>query len=54
MNTALRLDDCFDFSKVELATKRLTLVNFRNYRYLRLDLNKPFIVLSGENGSGKT
>lgn len=54
MNTAVNLDNCFDFSKVELATKRLTLVNFRNYRYLRLDLNKPFIVLSGQNGSGKT
>ena len=54
MNTAVNLDNCFDFSKVELAAKRLTLVNFRNYRYLRLDLNKPFIVLSGQNGSGKT
>ena len=54
MNTAVSLDDCFDFTKVELATKRLTLVNFRNYKYLRLDLNKPFIVLSGQNGSGKT
>lgn len=54
MNTAVNLDNCFDFSKVELATKRLTLVNFRNYKYLRLDLNKPFIVLSGQNGSGKT
>ena len=54
MNIAVSLDDCFDFTKVELATKRLTLVNFRNYKYLRLDLNKPFIVLSGQNGSGKT
>lgn len=54
MNTAVSLDDCFNFTKVELATKRLTLVNFRNYKYLRLDLNKPFIVLNGQNGSGKT
>ena len=54
MNTAVSLDNDFDFTKVELAVKRLTLVNFRNYKYLRLDLNKPFIVLSGQNGSGKT
>lgn len=54
MNTAVSLNNDFDFTKVELAVKRLTLVNFRNYKYLRLDLNKPFIVLSGQNGSGKT
>lgn len=41
-------------TKVRSAIRRLTLVNFRNYKYLRLDINKPFIVLSGENGSGKT
>ncbi len=41
-------------TKVRSAIRRLTLVNFRNYKYLRLDIDKPFIVLSGENGSGKT
>lgn len=41
-------------TKVRSAIRRLTLVNFRNYRYLRLDIDKPFIILSGENGSGKT
>lgn len=47
--------DC-DIKKTEVRSEisRLTLVNFRNYKYLRLNLNKPFIVLSGENGSGKT
>ena len=50
------LNVCCDFDKTEvgLALSRLTLVNFRNYKYLRLNLNKPFIVLGGENGSGKT
>ncbi len=41
-------------SKVRSAVKRLTLVNFRNYKYLRLNLSSPFIILCGENGSGKT
>ena len=41
-------------TKVRSAIKRLTLVNFRNYKYLRLNLKSPFIVLSGDNGSGKT
>lgn len=44
----------YDTTKVRSAIERLTLVNFRNYRYLRLNLNKPFIILCGENGSGKT
>ena len=43
-----------DDAKVRSAVRRLTLVNFRNYKYLRLNLKAPFIVLSGENGSGKT
>ena len=52
-NTAVS-DISFDEAKVGSAIKRLTLVNFRNYKYLRLNLNEDFIVLSGENGSGKT
>lgn len=54
MNT----QECDDFllnnAKVRSAVGNLTLVNFRNYRFLRLSLDKPFVVLSGENGSGKT
>jgi DNA replication and repair protein RecF len=50
--------ECDDFlinnAKVRSAVGNLTLVNFRNYRFLRLSLDKPFVVLSGENGSGKT
>lgn len=45
--------DSFE-TKVRSAVRRLTLVNFRNYKYLRLNINKPFVVLFGENGSGKT
>lgn len=54
MDTALDFTNIHDETKVELAIRRLTLVNFRNYKYLRLNLEKPFIVLGGENGSGKT
>ena len=54
MNTATHFQFESEISKVRSAIRRLTLVNFRNYRYLRLNLDKPFIILSGENGSGKT
>ncbi len=54
MNTAANFYFNSDNARVRSAIRRLTLVNFRNYRYLRLNLDKPFIVLSGENGSGKT
>lgn len=54
MNTAFNIDNFNDLTKVSSALKRLTLVNFRNYKYLRLNFDKKFIVLSGENGSGKT
>lgn len=54
MNSAFNIAYDNAETKVKLALTRLTLVNFRNYRYLRLNINKPFIVLSGENGSGKT
>ena len=43
-----------DDNKVRSAVRRLTLVNFRNYKYLRLNFDSPFIILGGENGSGKT
>ncbi|MBP5697994.1 MAG: DNA replication/repair protein RecF [Alphaproteobacteria bacterium] len=45
--------DC-NVAGVRSAISRLTLVNFRNYENLRLNLDKPFVVLHGENGSGKT
>lgn len=54
MDKATDLNYNLEYSEVGSAISRLTLVNFRNYKYLRLNLNKPFIVLSGENGSGKT
>ena len=54
MNTAFNIDNFNDLTKVSSALKRLTLVNFRNYKYLRLNFDKRFIILSGENGSGKT
>lgn len=54
MSTAVSLDTQFQNTKDGSAIRRLTLVNFRNYRYLRIGVEKPFIVLSGENGSGKT
>jgi DNA replication and repair protein RecF len=33
---------------------RLSLINFRNYRVLSIDLEPAMIVLTGENGAGKT
>lgn len=54
MNTAIKLNINSENAKVRSAIRRLTLVNFRNYKYLRLNLDKPFIVLNGENGCGKT
>ena len=54
MNTAIDFNGDIDETKVRSAIRRLTLVNFRNYKYLRLNLDAPFIVLSGENGCGKT
>lgn len=54
MKTTLNFTDNDLNTKVKSALTRLTLVNFRNYKYLRLNLEKPFIVLGGENGSGKT
>lgn len=37
-----------------MTISRLTLHNFRNYRELRVQSDNQFIVLSGENGAGKT
>ena len=54
MNTALNINNQEKNDKVGLFLKRLTLVNFRNYKYQRLNFDEPFIILSGENGCGKT
>lgn len=54
MNNTATSNIVSNLYKVGSAIRRLTLVNFRNYKYLRLNINSPFIVLSGENGSGKT
>jgi DNA replication and repair protein RecF len=37
-----------------VAIRQLTLKNFRNYADLRLNVESPAIVLTGENGAGKT
>ncbi len=37
-----------------MTISRLTLQNFRNYAELRLDVSSSLIILSGENGAGKT
>lgn len=54
MNNAVVLNFETNTTKVRSAIKRLTLVNFRNYKYLRLNTDQQFTILSGDNGSGKT
>ena len=54
MNNALCFNQYSELTEVRSALKRLTLVNFRNYKYQRLNFNKPFVVFFGENGCGKT
>ncbi|MBR1605986.1 MAG: DNA replication/repair protein RecF [Alphaproteobacteria bacterium] len=41
-------------SVIKSGVKRLTLTDFRNYAYLRLNTNLNPIIISGENGTGKT
>lgn len=50
-NLALKLSQMV---KEKSGVKRLTLTDFRNYAWLRLDLGLNPIVITGENGSGKT
>ena len=54
MSAVVSCNSMIDDNKVRSAVRRLTLVNFRNYKYLRLNFDSPFIILGGENGSGKT
>ena len=34
--------------------EKLTLNNFRNHKFLKLDISKNMVLIYGENGSGKT
>ena len=43
-----------EFTKLKSGVKRLTLTEFRNYKSLRLQTEICPIILTGENGSGKT
>ena len=54
MNNAFDINKYNELTEVRSFLKRLTLVNFRNYKYQRINFNKPFIVFFGENGCGKT
>ncbi len=40
--------------QAKLTVARLTLNRFRNYQHLRLDVDGDSVVLTGENGAGKT
>lgn len=50
-NLAYSLDQ---FTKEKSGVTRLTLTDFRNYQFLRINAELCPIVISGENGSGKT
>jgi DNA replication and repair protein RecF len=43
-----------DHSAARVSVRRLTLADFRNYGALSLDLEPGAVVLTGENGAGKT
>lgn len=43
-----------EFTKLKSGVTRLTLTDFRNYKTLRLQTHIGPIILTGENGSGKT
>ena len=44
----------YNNSSVKSGVKRLTLTNFRNYESLRIDSDLSPVIITGENGSGKT
>lgn len=50
-NLALKISEVI---KEKSGVSRLTLTDFRNYAYLRLNVELCPIILTGENGSGKT
>ena len=39
---------------LNLRIEKLTLNNFRNHKYLKLEITKNMVLIYGENGSGKT
>lgn len=43
-----------EFTKLKSGVKRLTLTDFRNYESLRINADISPIIITGENGSGKT
>ncbi len=43
-----------DFSSLKSGVTRLTLTDFRNYQFLRIEADLEPVVIYGENGSGKT
>lgn len=43
-----------DYQPLKSGVTRLTLTDFRNYQFLRINADLAPIVISGENGSGKT
>ena len=50
-NTALNLSA---LNSEKSGVLRLTLTDFRNYARLRVNAHRGMIVITGENGSGKT
>ncbi|MFR8205025.1 MAG: AAA family ATPase [Alphaproteobacteria bacterium] len=43
-----------DFEREKSGVTRLTLTDFRNYQFLRINAALAPIIITGENGSGKT
>lgn len=54
MNSEVLNINCYNKCNVKSGVKRLTLTDFRNYAYLRLNTELSPIIITGENGSGKT
>ena len=52
MDNLARKLDAITFEKSGVL--RLTLTDFRNYPFLRLNLDPSPVIITGENGSGKT
>jgi DNA replication and repair protein RecF len=52
--SSLPADRALPEISVAAAVRRLDLTNFRNYRSLRLEVDPAPVVLTGENGAGKT
>lgn len=46
--------ESYNDSAIKSGVKRLTLADFRNYAYLRINTDLNPVIITGENGSGKT